>query len=184
MKTDAVNKPLAPIPIPLDGLSFGFLARNDGLFLPGIVTLKSNSPPNVATLSQLRVVINGLPPANITSIYPKSAVAHFALRELLIGCATASTGSVFVGGDPTLPTVIVPQTCTLLFEGRSSKGKDVDQTCSYGGLGPVNGKLAQCVLGPDFGDLVAVNITVQSSFTAKEAIIVAIEDVIHTNYYK
>lgn len=90
-----------------------------------------------------------------------------------------------MGRDPTLPSVIVPQTCTLLFTGkRVGGGRKAEQECSYGGLGPVNGRLAQCVLGPEFGDVVAVNVTVKSSFTAKEATIVAIEDVVHTNYYK
>ena len=138
VKTDSLG-PGLPLPIPLDGLDFNFAAKNDGPPIVSTIQVRSNSPPNTAGRSHLAVILRGSKPPGFTSIYPGSKVKFFALKQLLFACSVTSGGAVPIGPDPTLPSVLVPQPCSALFEGRTVKGKTVQQTAAYAGIGPCAG---------------------------------------------
>ena len=88
-------------------------------------------------------------------------------------------------GNANGPIVPVGQPCNILFSGYNSKNQHVSQSCSFSDL-PVSATaipLQQCVFGPEFGDVVAVNQTVKNVLLLPETTTIYIDDVVHTNYY-
>lgn len=101
------------------------------------------------------------------------------MERLYVGCAIPSTGSV-----QGLPGIGAPQPCRLKFIGITTDGNEVTNICSYSPISNLDTTVEECDFGPEFDNVVTVEVVVDQSLTIPITTLGFIDDVLHTNYYK
>ena len=87
--------------------------------------------------------------------------------------------SLPVSGPP-LPSVQKPWDCKLRFSGINAGGQHVEKDCSDSVLPPA---MDQCLFGPEFGDVVTLDISVVDALTLLESVFIVLDDIAHRNYH-
>lgn len=169
-----------PLPTPVDDLAFnGFNYKTD------FVIQTSNSPKNAITSPQLIQLLKGLPPSNISAMYPDSKVKYFALTSAYVSCVVSSTGTLGAAGVPA-PVVPLGEPCTVLFSGYNFKKQPISQRCSFSDtpVDPLKVGPQKCVFGSQFADAVVVILSVENALALPNTTTVYVDDVVHTNYHQ
>ena len=101
-----------------------------------------------------------------------------------VACAIASPqGAITLPDGKLIPPTAIPQPCGISFAGSNLRKQPISQICEYSGTA-LNPALQLCVFDArTFGDVVTLNVDVESSLTLPNTTSIYLDNIVHENFY-